>query len=108
MAAVVALLWVCAARLAPNFYGTFIPELTSAVGQPVMLLAFAALEVAAAAALLRRRRWAAYALLAVGVAQLAIFPIGSALALYTFYALWPMVSGDEPYEQAGSRGPGAV
>ena len=110
MAAVVALLWVCAALLAPVFEGTFIPELVSAVGRPValVLLAFAALEVAAAAALLRRRRWAAYALLAVGVAQLAIFPIGSALALYTFYALWPMVSGDEPYEQAGSGGPGAV
>ena len=102
MPAVVALLWVCAARLAPIFDRTFFPELTSAVGRPVALvrLAFVALEVAAAAALLRRRRWAADALLAVGVAQLAIFPIGSALALYTLHALWPVLSGEKSNGQA--------
>ena len=105
-----ALLWVCIALLAPVFDGTFIPELVSAVGRPValVLLAFAALEVAAANALLKHRRWAAYALLAVGGAQLPIFPIGSALALYTLYALWPMVSGEEASGQTGSAGPGAV
>ena len=72
------------------------------MGRPValVLLACVALEVASAGALLRRRRWAAYALLAVGVAQLAIFPIGSALALYTLYALWPELSGEKSNGQA--------
>ena len=58
-------------------------------GRPVAvaLLAFATLEVAAAVALLRRRRWARYGLYGVTAAQLVIFPIGTALALYTSWAL---------------------
>ena len=116
-AAVVALLWVCAALLAPMIAGTFIPELVSAVGRPValVLLAFAALEVAAATALLKHRRWAPYALCAVGVVQLTIFPIGTALALYTLYAILASRLSAEPEVrldlQADARpvpGPGAV
>ena len=116
-AAVVALLGVCAALLAPMIGGTFIPELVSAVGRPValVLLVFAALEVAAATALLKHRRWAPYALCAVGVVQLTIFPIGTALALYTLYAILASRLSAEPEVrldlQADARpvpGPGAV
>ena len=120
-AAVVALLWVCIALLAPVFDGTFIPELVSAVGRPValVLLAFAALEVAAATALLKHRRWAPYALCAVGVVQLMTFPIGTALALYTLYALSALRFADVPEVRPEMRtdlqpdarpgaGPGAV
>jgi|GEM_PF-1566908 len=113
MAALVSVLWVCAALLAPVFDGTFIPELVSAVGRPVavVLLAFAALEVAAAAALLKRRRWAPYALFAVGAVQLMIFPIGTALALYTLYALLAVRAGNVPGLRPDARpgtAPGAV
>ena len=61
------------------------PGLEAMFGRPVAvaLLAFAALEVAAAVGLLGRRRWARFALYGVGAAQLVIFPIGTALTIYT-------------------------
>ena len=89
IAALTFTLWICAALLAPVFDGSFIPGLVAMFGRPVgvALLAFATLEVAAAVALLRRRRWARYGLNGVAAAQLVIFPIGTALALYTLWAL---------------------
>ena len=82
-------LWICAALLTPVFDGSFIPGLVAMFGRPVAvaLLAFATLEVAAAVALLRRRRWARYGLYGVAATQLVIFPIGTALTIYTLWAL---------------------
>ena len=89
IAALTSTLWICYALLAPVFDGSFIPGLVAMFGWPVAvaLLAFATLEVAAAVALLRRRRWARFALYGVGAAQLVIFPISTALTIYTLWAL---------------------
>lgn len=107
VATLIAGLWVYAALLAPIFEGSFIPELFAMFGRPVAvaLLSFAMLEIVAAVALLRRRRWARFALVAVGAAQLAVFPIGTALTLYT---LWALLSGDEPDTRRGSAALGTV
>ncbi len=89
IAALVAVLWICLALLAPVFEGTFVPDLFAMFGQPlaVATLAYAGLEVAAAIALLRAHRWARYALGAVSLTQFAIVPIGTALSVYTFWVL---------------------
>ena len=72
-------------------------------GRPVAvaLLAFAALEVAAAVGLLGRRRWARFALYGVGAAQLVIFPIGTALTINT---LWALMFSDAPHTRPSSSG----
>ena len=106
IAALISTLWICAALLAPVFDGSFIPGLVAMFGRPVAvaLLAFATLEVAAAVALLRRRRWARYGLYGVAAAQLVIFPIGTALALYTSWAL--MVTDLSNTTRPSSSAPG--
>lgn len=71
----------------------------------VALLAFAALEVAAGIGLLRRHRWARYALCTIGGVQLAIFLIGTALAMYT---LWALLPGDESGARLSSPMPGVL
>ena len=107
IAALISTLWICAALLAPVFEGSFIPGLVAMFGRPVAvaLLAFATLEVAAAVALLRRRRWARYGLYGVAATQLVIFPIGTALALYTSWAL--MATDLSDTTRPNSSAPGA-
>lgn len=91
---IVGTLWVCAAMLAPIFEGSFVPELLAMVGRPVAatVIAFGALEVVAAIAVLRGREWGRLTLIAVALPQLALFPIGTALAVYTGWALMPAAS----------------
>lgn len=102
-AGLISTLWICAALLAPTFDGTFIPGLVAMFGRPVAvaLLAFAALEVTAAVGLLGRRKWARFALYGVGAAQLVIFPIGTALTIYT---LWALMLSDAPHTRPSSSG----
>ena len=86
---VVGTLWVCAALLEPLFEGTFVPGLVAMFGRPVALfvMALGTLEIAAAVALLRGSRWARIVLLVICVLQLAIFPIGTTIALVTGWLL---------------------
>ena len=89
----VAMIWYAAAQLASWFAGTFIPGLVAAVGIPiaVTLLAASGLEMVAAVALIMRNvkphAWARPVLIGVSALQLLIFPIGTAIAVYTFWAL---------------------
>ena len=85
----VTLLWALAAQLAPFFEGTFVPELFVMFGRPValVLIVVAGLEALAAVALLRGHRWPRWALMGVSLLHLPIFPIGTALSVYTFWAL---------------------
>ena len=103
IAALISTLWICAALLAPVFDGSFILGLVAMFGRPVAvaLLAFATLEVAAAVALLRRRRWARYGLYGVAATQLVIFPIGTALTIYT---LWALMFSDARHTRPSSSG----
>lgn len=89
VATLVAGLWVCAALLAPSFEGSFLPELVTMFGRPVAvaLLVFTAVEAAAAIALLRGQPWAVHLLMGVGLLQLPVFPIGTALSIYTLWSL---------------------
>ncbi len=86
-------LWVCAALLAPTFEGSFVPGLVAMFGRPiaVALIGFGVLEVAAAVGVLRQSAWARVTLLLVSAVQLLMFPIGTALALYTVWALLPSI-----------------
>lgn len=88
-AGLVAMLWVFAALLAPTFEGSWVVELITAVGRPLalLLLACCGFEMMAAIALLRRHRGAWPALAALSCALIAVFPLGTALAVYTFWAL---------------------
>ncbi len=85
----VTLLWVVAAQLAPFFEGSFVPELFAMFGRPVALalITLAGLETLAAVALLRGHTWPRAVLVGVSFLQLAIFPIGTAVSVYTFWAL---------------------
>ena len=85
----VSLLWVLAAQLAPSFEGTFVPELFKTFGRPIalVLLGLAGLQTLAAVALLRGMRWPRAVLMGVSLLHLAIFPVGTALSIYTFWAL---------------------
>lgn len=86
----VALIWVAAAQLAPTFAGTFVPGLVALFGKPIaiVLIALASIEWLSAVALLfRNRTWARFALGAISVLLLFVFPIGTTLAVYTFFAL---------------------
>ena len=65
------------------------------------LLAFTTLEVAVAVALLRRRRWTRYGLYGVAATQLVIFPIGTALTIYT---LWALMFSDARHTRPSSSG----
>jgi hypothetical protein len=83
------MLWICAAMLAPTFEGSFVPDLVAMFGRPiaVALIAFGTLEAAAAIAVLRGREWGRVALVMISALQLVVFPIGTAVALYTGWAL---------------------
>ena len=89
----VAVLWYLAAQIASLFVGTFIPELIAMLGIPiaVILLAASGLEIAASVALIRPgvspHAWARPMLIGMSALQLLIFPIGTAIAIYTFWAL---------------------
>jgi len=86
----VATIWVAATLLAPTFEGSFVPELVAMFGKPIasVLLALAVIEVVAALAFLRSGvRWPRYALATISVLLLFAFPIGTAIALYTFVVL---------------------
>jgi hypothetical protein len=87
--ACVATFWFAAAQLAPYFKGSFVPGLVALVGRPVaiLLIACAGLEILAAAAMPRGHGWAKVLLLLFSVLQMAVFPIGTAIAVYTFWAL---------------------
>lgn len=82
-------LWVCAAMLASTVDGSFIPELVAMFGRPiaVALIAFGTIQIGAAVALLRGREWARVALGIVSALLAPVFPIGTALAVYTGWAL---------------------
>ncbi len=90
---VVAILWYLAAQLASLFDGSFIPGLFAKFGIPiaVFLLAASGLEIASSVALIRRNAephaWARPVLIGVSALQLLIFPIGTAVAIYTIWAL---------------------
>ena len=90
---VVAVLWYLAAQLASMFAGSFIPGLIAMLGIPiaVVLLAASVLESAASIALIRLdagpHAWARPVLIGVSAVQLLIFPIGTAIAIYTIWAL---------------------
>ena len=89
----VAFLWYLAAQIAAMFAGTFIPGLFAIVGIPiaVIFLAASAVEIASSIALIRRsvgpHAWARPVLIGVSALQLLIFPIGTAIAIYTIWAL---------------------
>ena len=89
----VAVLWYLAAQLASLFAGTFIPELFAMFGIPiaVILLAASGLEIAASIALIQRNvashGWARPVLIGLSALQLFLFPIGTAVSIYTFWAL---------------------
>ena len=89
VAGMVGALWVLATMLASTFEGSFVPELVAMFGRPVAaaLIGFGVLEVAAAIALLRGREWARVPILMASAVQLLVFPIGTALAIYTVWAL---------------------
>ena len=89
VAGTVGTLWVCAAMLAPMFEGSFVPGLVAMFGRPVaiVLIGFGVLEVAAAIALLRGSSWARMVLLTVSAVLLFVFPVGTALSIYTGWAL---------------------
>jgi hypothetical protein len=89
IAAAVVLLWMAAAELAPLFHGSFVPELLAWLGRPVAIacLLLAAIGLAGAIGLWRHRRWARWPLIAVSVLLLWVFPIGTAMAVYTFWVL---------------------
>ena len=89
----VAMIWYAAAQLAFWFSATFIPGLLATVGIPiaVTLLAASGLEIVAAVGLVMRNvkqhAWARPVLIGASALQLLIFPIGTAIAVYTFWAL---------------------
>ena len=85
----VAVIWIAASGLASVFAGSFIPDLVAMFGIPVaiLLLTIATIELVASVALLRGRNWPRIALGAVSCLQLFIFPIGTALSVYTFLAI---------------------
>ena len=89
----VAMIWYAAAQLASWFSATFIPGLLATVGIPiaVTLLAASGLEIVAAVALVMRNvkqhAWARPVLIGVSALQLLLFPIGTAVAVYSLWAL---------------------
>ena len=90
---VVAILWYLAAQLAYLVSGTFIPVVFVIFGLPiaVILLATSGLEIASGIALIGinvgPHAWARPVLIGVSALQLLIFPTGTAIAIYTIWAL---------------------
>ena len=89
----IATIWYAAAQLAFWFGATFIPGLLATVGIPiaVTLLAASGLEIVAAVVLVMRNvkqhAWARPVLIGVSALQLLLFPIGTAIAVYSLWAL---------------------
>ena len=89
----VATIWYAAAQLASWFSATFIPGLLATVGIPiaVTLLAASGLEIVAAFSLVigkaQQYAWARPVLIGVSALQLLLFPIGTAIAVYSLWAL---------------------
>lgn len=100
----VATLWVLAASLAWLVQGTFIPELIALFGKPIAiaLLSVAVLELAGALAALARRTWGRWVLSGVNLPLVWLFPVGTAVAVYSFWALWFANRGPEA-EASASR-----
>ena len=90
---IVAILLYLAAQLAYFVSGTFIPHVFVIFALPiaVILLATSGVEIAAGVALIGRNAaphgWACPVLIGVSALQLLIFPIGTAIAIYTIWAL---------------------
>ncbi|RZI71768.1 MAG: hypothetical protein EOP80_14600 [Variovorax sp.] len=89
VAGCVAFLWFAAAELAPLMQGSFIPGLIAWVGRPVALTLFAvtALQLGAAVALLRQPGRGGTVLIVLSLLLLVIFPIGTAVGIYSLWAL---------------------
>ena len=86
----VAVVWICAAMLAPLMAGSFIPHLIADVGRPIaiFLLAVAALDLIGACRVLARpASRAGRILLVVSLLLLPVFPIGTGLGIYTLWAV---------------------
>jgi len=88
-------LWYAAANLASLFEGSFVPGLIAMVGKPIAIFAivFGLIEMTASIGVLRNQSWGRRALFVVSVAQIWIFPIGTALSIFTFWALWNAEQG---------------
>ncbi len=109
VAACVSTIWIGAVLLAPLFDGSFVPALLAAVGRPVgfFLLGVALVDALAAIVLIARPSTVAgLVLVIVGLPLLFVFPIGTALAGYTAWALWWRPSPDA-FDVATPRLPGA-
>ena len=102
----VAMIWYAAAQLASWFSATFIPGLLATVGIPiaVTLLAASGLEIVAAVALVMRNvkqhAWARPVLIGVSALQFLLFPIGTAIAVYS---LWALLSQSPVSTESGDR-----
>ena len=100
VAGCVAIVWIGAAMLAPTFEGSFIPPLLAAVGRPIaifLLVVAAADAIAAIALLFESTTWARRVLLVISLPLLTVFPIGSALGIYSLWALrWSAGRSPDP------------
>jgi hypothetical protein len=63
------------------------PEFPLVVAGIFLVLFFAALQMLTAYGLLKRRRWARVTALAIAVPVILYFPLGTALAIYTWWFL---------------------
>ena len=95
--ACVSIIWICAAGLASTFEGSFVPGLVAMFGKPIalVLLALATLQFISAVALSRGRRWSLYPLGLISFLLLFVFPIGTAMAAYTFWATYVNTNSTE-------------
>ena len=94
----VSIIWVAAARLAVTFEGSFIPGLVAMFGKPIasVLIFLATLQLVCAIALLRGRRWPRYPLVFISLLLLFVFPIGTAVGVYTLWAMSTTSSENKP------------
>jgi hypothetical protein len=100
--AFIAVFWKLAADLAPLVEGSFIPGLVAWIGRPIAIffLVIAAIQIAAAIALIMQRGWGRGVLVAASFPLILLFPVGTLLAGYTFFALlW--LSRNEPPRAPG-------
>jgi hypothetical protein len=90
IAGTISVLWVSAAKLASLVRATFIPGLIAMYGKPIaiFLITVAIIDIVGAVALLRHQSWGRALMIAVGIAELPIFPIGTVVGAYTLWALW--------------------
>ena len=85
----VSVIWIASAGLSSTFEGTFIPGLVAMFGKPLatLLLTLAAVELISAVALTRAGLWSRYPLRFISFLLLFAFPIGTSVAIYTFWAM---------------------